>query len=49
MKVLNNNEMRQVYGGGKLRDAVVAVGDALQSAYDWCKEHLHIDIEIGRR
>lgn len=41
---LTENEMKNVNGGGIWKKFV----NALESAYDWCKDKLNIDIQIGR-
>lgn len=49
MKELTQKELLNVEGGSWFSRQAEAVGNALQSAYEWCKDTLHVDVEMGRR
>lgn len=45
---LDQNELSTINGGGWIKRAWNNTVDALESAYQWCKNVLGLDIEIGR-
>jgi hypothetical protein len=47
MKTLTFEQMEQINAGGWLSDAWNAVCDAVETAWEWCKDHVFIRVSGG--
>ncbi len=45
---MSTEEAMKIEGGSWFSRQAEAVGNALKDAYEWCKDTLHVDVEIGR-
>ncbi|MBI9063816.1 MAG: hypothetical protein JEZ14_17675 [Marinilabiliaceae bacterium] len=45
---MSAQEVSEVNGGSWVSRAWNNTVDALESAYQWCKDNLNLDIELGR-
>ena len=45
---MNAKELKKVNGGSWIKRAWNNTVEALESAYEWCKDTLSVDVQIGR-